>query len=351
MIVKEVKQIIVVIIILIVFILFNLFMKRHKLPIDIVYTWVDNDPKIEQFLGKEEYISARYTNNDEILYSLRSVEKYMPWINHIYLVVHDGQKPKWLKENNSKLTIIPHSKIIPSQYLPTFNSICIESFLHKIPNLSEHYIYLNDDIIILNPISRYEFFDIWGRTIESNCSIIKTDPKFTIENYNYNELEKKEYSFPTLLQFNNYILNNFLKNEEHYTCQHIPSPNRISYQESLDSFLDTLKHGPISLNEHTKQSKNRKNTNIARISVFKKYWNKNTYNSPQKSWDYMYIPINHIESKKKDIELIPTTDKLFLCVQNEIHYPNPNKNIGIQDFELLKKVLNQKFPNKSSFEN
>ena len=75
-----------------------------KFPIDLVYMWVDgNDPVWQQ--KKQQYNptitaetvqtagEARWRDNDELLYSLRSVEKNAPWINHIYIIT-DGQCPR-----------------------------------------------------------------------------------------------------------------------------------------------------------------------------------------------------------------------------------------------------------------
>lgn len=145
-------------------------------PIDVVYTWVDSDDEkfneerlkfqnsstSETLQGKAESTDiARFQSHDELKYSIRSLMKYAPWVNHIYIVTN-GQIPKWLDTNNTKVTIIPHSTIIDSQFLPTFNSHVIESSLYKIPGLSEHYIYFNDDVILTRDLSPSYFFTSSG---------------------------------------------------------------------------------------------------------------------------------------------------------------------------------------------
>ena len=132
--------------------------------IDVVYLWCDgSDPLfsdrkkarlIEQGLtwNENNLGSIRYFDNSELKYSLRSVSRYLPWINHIFIVT-DGQRPVWLRDN-PKLTIVDHREIIPAELLPTFNSVTIEMYLHKIPNLSEKFLFFNDDMFInasLNP--------------------------------------------------------------------------------------------------------------------------------------------------------------------------------------------------------
>lgn len=141
-------------------------------PVDIVYTWVDSDdPEFQSqrlafqieldetvLKNKPEVTDiARFQSRDELKYSIRSVLKYAPWVNHIYIVTN-GQIPKWLDINFDKITVIPHSTILEEKYLPTFNSHVIESALYKIPNLSEHYIYFNDDVMLTRPLDPNYFF-------------------------------------------------------------------------------------------------------------------------------------------------------------------------------------------------
>lgn len=138
----------------------------YNFPIDIVITWVDgkcqNWKNKKQQFNKPTYNSQdnsieRYDDIDEIKYCLRSIEKNLKFARNIFLVT-DDQKPWWLDETNSKIKVIDHKEIIESQYLPTFNSHVIESFLHKIPGLSEHFIYMNDDCFIWSPLEINNFF-------------------------------------------------------------------------------------------------------------------------------------------------------------------------------------------------
>lgn len=142
-------------------------------PIDLVYMWVDgNDPKWRErrshYMGGAEACpvqqEARWIDNQELRYSLRSVEMYAPWINHIYIVT-DNQCPKWLNVANPKITIVDHSEILPTDALPLFNSTAIETCLHRIPGLSEHFIFGNDDMIFSAPVSPDSFFKADGTPI------------------------------------------------------------------------------------------------------------------------------------------------------------------------------------------
>jgi hypothetical protein len=141
---------------------------NENIKIDIVYTWVDgNDPKWKQKkekatagLAKQNYEDARYENMNELKYSLRSVFKYANWVNNIYIVVDDIQKPSFVNLEDPKIHIIKHSDIVDSRYLPLFNSVPIEACIHHIPGLSENFLYLNDDVFFGNYVSKKDIFNI-----------------------------------------------------------------------------------------------------------------------------------------------------------------------------------------------
>lgn len=97
--------------------------------------------------SRDDISVNRFYDNEELRYSLRSVEKYAPWIRNIYIVTN-GQIPSWLKVDHPRLTIVSHEAIFTdSSHLPTFSSPAIETHVHRIPGLSNHFIYLNDDVM------------------------------------------------------------------------------------------------------------------------------------------------------------------------------------------------------------
>jgi hypothetical protein len=140
--------------------------------VDVVYTWVnDSDP--EWRAQKEFYLPAteqtngsvsraghseRFRNRDELRYSLRSIELFVPWVRNIYIVTAD-QKPEWLNLEHPKIRLVSHRDIFknPSD-LPTFNSSAIETQLHHIDGLAPHFIYFNDDVFMGRPCSANTFF-------------------------------------------------------------------------------------------------------------------------------------------------------------------------------------------------
>lgn len=134
-------------------------------PIDAVISWVDSENLEWQELYRQyspKSVSdatsmSRFKNRNELKYCLRGIELYAPWINNIY-IVSNCPPPAWINMENEQIYFINHEQIIDSQYLPTFNSHAIEANIHHIPNLSEHFIYFNDDMLLSRPTSPSDFF-------------------------------------------------------------------------------------------------------------------------------------------------------------------------------------------------
>ncbi|XP_047346543.1 N-acetylglucosamine-1-phosphotransferase subunits alpha/beta isoform X2 [Vespa velutina] len=127
----------------------------QHVPIDVVYTWVNgSDPNFIKSLQKHipitdsNTISSRFSDKDELRYSLRSLEMYAPWIRHVYIVTN-GQIPSWLDMDNPRMTLITHEDIfLDKSHLPTFSSPAIESHIHRIPGISDKFLYFNDDVML-----------------------------------------------------------------------------------------------------------------------------------------------------------------------------------------------------------
>lgn len=107
--------------------------------------------------SKNGISKARFRDNGFLKYWFRGVEKFAPWVRKIHFIT-DGQKPEWLDENNPKINLVNHEDFIPSEFLPTYNSVVIERYLYKIPGLSEHFVYFNDDFYIIDHIGEERFF-------------------------------------------------------------------------------------------------------------------------------------------------------------------------------------------------
>ena len=146
------------------------------MAVDAVVTWVDGFDQ-EHIKKRQKHLNAlektpyaeslhptRFNSLDEITYCLRSLIHFAPWLRTIY-VVTDGQMPPivtaWQGTSlANRIKIIDHRDIFKDfeVYLPTFNSLSIEAMLWRIPGLSERFIYLNDDCMLLRPLQETDFF-------------------------------------------------------------------------------------------------------------------------------------------------------------------------------------------------
>ncbi|MDZ7604208.1 MAG: Stealth CR1 domain-containing protein [Cyclobacteriaceae bacterium] len=182
------------------------------MDIDFVITWVDmNDPEWQKDFAKysgkidnrkNEVSIARFRDYGFLKYWFRGVEKFAPWVRKIHFVTC-GQQPEWLDVNHPKLQLVSHEDYIPKQFLPCFNSSLIEVYLHRIPNLAEHFVYFNDDFFIINHITPKRFFvdglpndiaafrmnfgsSLWSKCLKNNIRIINS-------RFNKKEIMKRDY--------------------------------------------------------------------------------------------------------------------------------------------------------------
>lgn len=198
--------------------------------IDFVVTWVDgNDP--EWLKEREKYITKTKDNSSKdnrfrdwnlMRYWFRGVEKFAPWVNHIYFVTF-GHYPEWLNLNHPKLTVVTHEDYIPQELLPTFNSNTIEMYMHKIPGLSEEFVIFNDDMFLLNDtkpsdffvhgfpcesallgiLSSLSFYDIFPHIVLNNMAILN---KHFVKKDIINKYRSKFFS----LKYGKYLIRNIL---------------------------------------------------------------------------------------------------------------------------------------------
>jgi Stealth protein CR2, conserved region 2/Stealth protein CR3, conserved region 3/Stealth protein CR4, conserved region 4/Stealth protein CR1, conserved region 1 len=145
---------------------------RHR-SLDVVYTWVNSadpawlrdyrqhsDGQIVANTSADN--EERYVDRDELRYSLRSVWMFLPFVRHIYIVTAN-QRPAWLAEH-PQVTVVLHRDVFPdSSVLPTFNSHAIEACLHRIPGLSDDFLYFNDDVFLGREVSYSDFFTLAGQ--------------------------------------------------------------------------------------------------------------------------------------------------------------------------------------------
>ena len=316
------------ILMLILILIFIFFLIRfYLLKIDIVYTWVDGsdiniiDKKNKYKRSDDE--SVRHFNIDELKYSLRSVDKYMKWVNNIYIVVDDDQTlPSWL--NTEKVKIIRHRDIFYKTDLPTFNSHSIESNIHKIKGLTEYFLYMNDDLFINNIVYKYMFINPFKvmNYFEKGMCIFNLD-HITEENNGYFGAWNKTQN----------LINTFTKP----SCQwhQIIILKKSNFVDIKKKYMNQFKS--------TSSSKFRSDNDIVPNGLAYQYGL--YYGDYKLHYHYpnIYIDLNSdIQDIKNNIYILENDNIKFLCINNSSEFNDKT--------DIVLNYLNVKFNEKSIYE-
>ena len=222
-----------IILFLLLIILVSLLLKRNTLelftrqlsdnsppfPIDVVYTWAGEHNNTND---------ARISNNNELKYSIRSVIKYAPWVNKIFILMNPPKEiPSWFNESyKNKVIIVDHNDTFKKKHMPCTNSNSIETTIINIPDLSEHFIYFNDDVFLGKNVSYLNFFNKDGSKIIVDDKRIENCKSMIIEN----KTSKVDFKLP----------------EYCGVSQHIPFANKKSvirkYQETYSDYIEWVRN-------------------------------------------------------------------------------------------------------------
>lgn len=135
----------------------NMTVEGKELAISPAYLLWDLSA-ISQSKQDEDVSASRFEDNEELRYSLRSIERHAPWVRNIFIVTN-GQIPSWLNLDNPRVTIVTHQDVFRNlSHLPTFSSPAIESHIHRIKGLSQKFIYLNDDVMFGKDVWPDDFY-------------------------------------------------------------------------------------------------------------------------------------------------------------------------------------------------
>eukprot|EP00873_Tetraselmis_striata_P029290 jgi/Tetstr1/449554/TSEL_036641.t1 len=133
----------------------------------IVISWVNgSDPEYRQlrmqYGGRQNVGTSRDRDNGELRHALRSIERYMPWHKGAIFLVTPGHHPSWLDMSHPRVRVVNQDTLLPEHATPTFSSNVVEQFLHKIPGLSDIFLYWNDDFFLGRPVAASDFVGVTG---------------------------------------------------------------------------------------------------------------------------------------------------------------------------------------------
>ncbi|MDR2692970.1 MAG: stealth family protein [Chitinispirillales bacterium] len=329
------------------------------MDIDIAVTWVDmNDPawknEFAEYAGKidnskNEVSEARFRDYGFLKYWFRGVEKFAPWVRKIHFVTC-GQKPEWLNISNPKLYPVNHKDYIPERFLPCFNSNVLEYYLHKIPGLSERFVYFNDDFFITDTLGQERFFrnglpcDIaafrfnsdmsqWSQMLKNNLRIINKHfdkkeimTKFADKWYN------KDYG-------NKGYLNYLFKPCKKFMLLRTPHNAQPFLKSTFEELWSAARDELIEASAHRFRTSNDLTPELFRTwqvckGDFEPY---NTYN------DTKMFPL--ILKSRQAVAAVRNQSYKLVCLNDNVHIRNYGRVM-----ENIKNAFESILPEKSSFE-
>lgn len=333
-----------------------LMKELNDCDVDIVITWVDgNDPSWLTEYNKHKGESgdktvSRFRDTDSLKYWFRGIEEFAPWVRKVFFVTC-GQRPDWLNVDCDKLECIAHSDFMPERYLPTFSSHAIELNLHRIKGLSEHFVYFNDDMFLVNPTNKRDFFE--DGLPKDNAVLtfyaIERLPMFFvpmvntyISNHNFNKKKVLSQHWKKYFSLRNrkYLLNNLLLSGGNrfpgFKSFHIPS-------SFLKSTYSELWSAEPELFESTSCHKFRVLTDVNQWAFQDWQRCKGDFIPRELSFGLFFNVANDMDVNEIRSYILGSRYKC-VCINDD----------GVENFESFKQELNNCFeqllPKKSHFE-
>nr|QFG74072.1 MAG: stealth protein [Megaviridae environmental sample] len=199
---------------------------------DVVWMWAGETHKYKEQLDKYNLYACKnsYRDNKEIYYSVKSfIQRFHTHKGKLYIVTPNQIPP--LGEFMDRITIINQDDIIPKQAIPCFNSMLIECYLHMIPNITETFLYINDDCFITDTITIDDF--------------LRPDPVLRVEKTRIipkvqrriERLHYKKTIWRKCTEYNAGIYKQ-LTGEYPYTLAHAPFVMQVSKMNEIHNILE-----------------------------------------------------------------------------------------------------------------
>ena len=319
---------------------------------DIVITWVDWSNKY--FVNKLKEAGGRSEGCEsgdfiELKYVLRSLEKHKVNYRKIHLVYSDNHPPpKYLMETK-RLIFVPHSVLVtdPSN-LPLIHRQSIYAHIHKVPDLTNLFFYLEDDQFIMNP----KIFDIlinnyMNKTIFGSIRKIykkKYDVTKSMGLWNQSMVNSKH-----LIKYDEKDLN-------YFWGEHNIQILDKSVLEELESLYPKQFLATQSYKDQEKEKEKEKDI-ICELRLFKNYL---VYKKNYKMIDNTKLNISEIHTN--DYNKVTLYQKIKLlydlyksCQSNLLNAQGNGISDEYPDCQIVHEIfysfLENEFPNETEFEN
>ncbi|MCS2154921.1 Stealth CR1 domain-containing protein [Scandinavium goeteborgense] len=324
--------------------------------IDIVIPWVNGSDlnwqnDFKNYLVDQTNIDARihrYRDNGLLRFWFRGIEKNAPWIRKIHFITY-GHIPEWLNTKHEKLSIVKHIDYIDKRYLPTFNSHVIELNLHRIPNLSDKFVYFNDDTFLINPIKEDFYFK---NDLPRDCAILNPIVPGGLSHIIINNLQviNKHYNKSSVIRKNPYKWINIKYGFSLFrTLLLMPWPNFVGIKDThlpipyLKKTFERLWELEPEILYTTNESRFRKDSDVNQYLF--RYWQlvSGDFNSQNTIASSSYLDISR-DAISKIVEQL-NNKKNKLIVINDGH----SDEYEIKTMEI-KKAFSEILPEKSTYE-
>ena len=341
--------------------------------IDFVLPWVDGSDPVwqEQKASYESEIRCkqendhgemRYRDTKTLKYVLRSIEQNCPWYRKI-IIITEGHTPSWINPDHPKIQFVTHRELyLHQEHLPTFNSTSIEMNLCNLKDVSEKFVYLNDDCIIWNRLEPERFFidelpvdflihgwiprNRFYQMLRDNSTWVKSMNniiKLINAKFSPSELYRrgKEYLFhPTygaMGKVRNFFLLYLWRRYFFFCHWHHPQPYRM---KTIKEVYSQFKESMMICSKNRFRSDNDLSQYLYRYYRLAKgdffpYFHNDGY--------YLHIRSHH--SLKEDLDAIEKENPNFITV-----YDNYDSNEEEKVLTLLTDILEKRFPKKAGFE-
>ncbi|KAI0768964.1 hypothetical protein BD413DRAFT_478467 [Trametes elegans] len=194
-------------------------------PMDVLWTWVNGtDPlfaaakqrAVDRYAPDDPFRPIKKNNparmfrdHDELRHSVRSVlDNFRPYTRHFRILTSDfdypdqdayhqtfphpgaghwrlGLQPQWLESSDSpqwqdgdiQLSLTHHAHFFQPYHDTNFNSYAIESQFSHLQDVSESFIYMNDDFYMLKPLTPASFYTSPYGTVLRMDPTLQVSPK------------------------------------------------------------------------------------------------------------------------------------------------------------------------------
>ncbi len=229
---------------------------------------------------------------------MRSLHLFAPWVRRIHLVTA-GQVPPWLDTSHDRIRVVDHRDILPASALPTFSSHAIETRLHAVPDLADHFVYVNDDVFLGRPRRPEHFFSPGGQYAA-----------FVADHRAVGLPGTDDRPYLTAAQNNRRVLADAFGVTLTKTMMHSPHPQRRTTLEEIAArFPEEV--------ERTTQAPFRSGTDLSLLSSFAQNYGLITGQAFRAGAHHGYVDLGH-QQLPVQLKQMLKRDRDFFCIADNL---------------------------------